>query len=155
MLVDAKLFGYQFSSYSLLALRQSAAGTDTSAPTSVYSINNYSAAYGSMYTVWEDQSCSLGVGEGDAGYPGYDYYATLMEMLFGAGYVVYFYEGDYKSYGSCHVYNVLLPWTPSSDYPGRNLTYTLAFEIDTGYIREYSLSGTEYCCSRGTCVDFR
>ena len=136
VLEDADTYGYQFSSYSLLAVRQSVAGEADSAPTSVYSVNNYSAAFGSMYTVWEDQTCTLGAGEGDAAYPGYDYYGAYLKALISYGYEVYFYEGGYKTYGDCYVYNVLVPWASSDDYPGRNLTYTLAYEQDTGYIRE-------------------
>ena len=68
---------------------------------------------------------------------------------------VYFEEADYMDYGNCLIYTIPMPW----DYPDtcqRALNYTLVYQKSTGYLVQYSVTGTEYCCGdTGTCVDFQ
>lgn len=147
VILDLKVPGYQFSSYSQQCQSATTGGELNGIPQIQLSYGNYkdpSSSTASMLAHYNDQTCTYSQIEGESPYPGYDYYQNLLLSLYYSGIPVYFDYVDLPDYGLCLQYTATPPWI-SDDEP-RSLTYTLTFQNSTGYLIIYALVGTEYCC---------
>ena len=142
----------------------SAGGEVNGVPNLQVSYDNYanpSSNTAVMLADYNTQQCTYGQIEGEAPYPGYDYWNTFLQTLVAENITVYFEYVTLPDYGLCLQYTTTPPWYSNDDNEPRVLTYTLAFQNSTGYLVLYSLEGTEYCCpganiycpNSGLCAD--
>lgn len=150
VVLDIRVAGYEFFSYlQKLVVAQVSGQSQGNPPTPLmqYSYNNYNDpdAYGSLMLAYYDtQTCFYGNVEGGSSYPGYDYYQSTLLGLYYSNIPVQFEYVTLPDYGLCLRYSALMPW--SNPALPRALTYTVTFQNSTGYLIEYDLTGTEYCC---------
>lgn len=145
--MDVELYGFQFGSLQYQSVMAQMAGETQGVAVMQLSYSNYSIPANPTAGTFVDygtQACYYNPIEGDASYPGPTYYSGLLEEYYNMGMTIYFSYVMMEGYGVCLQYSVLAPW----DNPvlPRNITYTLTFQNSTGYLLEYILSGTEYCC---------
>ena len=137
---------YQFSSYSRLTTQTNAGGYNQGLPSQSFSNLDYANPTdpdASLFAQFETQTCDYHQTESGASYPGYDRYAKDLQLYYDSGVPIYYEYTNYSTFGPSHVYEVLVP---SQETPPRMLTYTLAYESSTNYLRAYVINGTEYCC---------
>ena len=151
ILSNLQISGYQFESYANQVVVALANGQNVSSPPvpfMQYSWNNFTSG-ANLLAEYTSQTCTTGEVEGGAPYPGYDFYTEYIFSLYYSNITVYYQNITRPGYGSCLQYSAYAPW----DNPAlpRNLIYTLVYQESTGYMIEYSLNGTEYCCLNGDC----
>ena len=152
------LVGSQFWSFAGQST-SSVVGGSNGQPYMQYASSNFTT--GENFVInWQLGTCTSGTVEGGSPYMGYDYYTNLIEGYAAMNVTVLFsqlsnFTALGTDFGPCYQYQVLVPWDFPPPTPPRNLTYTAVFQIETGYLILFALTGTEYCCpSLGTCVDF-
>lgn len=156
---DLTVSGYQFSSYANQIIIAFSAGQNAGsppAPLMQYAYNNFASGE-NMLAGYDTQTCAYGEVEGNVPFPGYDYYSNYLLLLYDMGVPITFENVTLPELGVCLRYSAPVPWN-NPQLP-RNLTYTLTFQNSTGYLIEYQLHGTEYCCpdmfcpNSGLCPD--
>jgi len=145
--LDVEMYGYYYGSLQYQSVMAQMGGMNQNAAVMQLSYTNYtvpsSPTAGTMIS-YDTQACYNNPIEGDTSYPGPNYYIDLMELYYNAGLPVYFSYVTVEGYGVCLQYTVNAPWN-NPDLP-RDINYTLTFQNSTGYLLDYVLSGTEYCC---------
>lgn len=151
-LFDITVSGYQFESYENQIVIAYATGqnsnTNPTSPLMQYAYNNYLTKQ-NMLASYTTQTCTYGSVEGYSPYPGYDFYTSYILYLYSQNAPITFDYITLPEYGTCLKYTAPVPWN-NNQLP-RNMTYTLIYQQSTGYLIEYNLIGTEYCCLEGYC----
>jgi hypothetical protein len=150
VLFNLQIPGYQFESYANQVIIAYATGEDANAnppaPIMQYAWNNYSSGQ-NLLAQYPTQGCYYGTVEGHSPYPGYDFYSNYIYYLYQTKMNVTFEYITLPDYGLCLKYTSPVPWN-NPDLP-RNMVYTLVYQNSTGYLLQYNLIGTEYCCANG------
>lgn len=138
--------GFTFMSLSKQFQQSISSGQNLGSPLMQIASANYTVPQSNSASLLADyntQTCLSGPIEGDSPYPGYNYYQNEINFLYSAGIPV-----DYSTF----VKDGVTYWQYSSPVPWNNpllpraINYTVIFDSSTGYLVEYSLAGTEYCC---------
>jgi hypothetical protein len=159
VVLSLQVAGFTFMSYLNQVSQSQAAGNNFGIPIMQFAYSNFTAGT-TFLAGYNAQNCTEGEVEGYEPYPGYDYYQSELVALYELGVPIEFVVVILPEYGLCLRYSAVLPW----DNPSlpRYLTYTLTFQNSTGYLIEYDLIGTEYCCydtitlycpNKGLCYD--
>jgi hypothetical protein len=153
--MNIRVHSYQWQSYAAQTIVTQGSGLKRSngQPTTSYSWINYTLASAgdskancrcmteSLYCY-----CDAAIEGGTVTYGGYDYWRNMLVMFYSSGYPVYFEETV-----DAYIYDVVAPWDDQGSGFDRFLNYTSVFEKSTGYLRQYSMHGTEWCCKTTGC----
>lgn len=143
IVLQLEVGGYSFSSYSKQFIQSTATGSNFGLPVMQLAFTNYTSQTGLLVS-YNTQTCTTGAVEGNSPFPGYNFYQEEIMQLYNSGIQISFEYVEKPVYGVCLQYSAIVPWfNPSLP---RDLVYTLVFQNSTGYLVEYSLVGTEYCC---------
>ena len=143
-------YGYTFGSLQYKSQLSQIAGSDSGNQTIHLSVTDYTdptSPTAGLVIYYESQTCYSSSVEGESSYPGDTYYASLLTAYYSYEIPIYFEYVNVPNFGTCLQYTALAPWyNPALP---RSINYTLTFQNSTGYLLDYVLSGTEYCCFSG------
>lgn len=151
-LFKLEVSGYQFLSYESKIIVAWATGqnalTNPPAPLMQYSWSNFTSGK-SLLAQYATQSCVTGDIEGASSFSGYDFYRNYLMLLYSLNITITFDNFTFDAYGPCMVFTAPALW--NNPALPRKLVYTLIFQNSTGYLMQYSVAGTEYCCNDMVC----
>lgn len=148
--LNVAAYGYTYGSLQHLSQLSQIAGSESgnqSIHLSVTDYNDPTSQTASLVIYYNTQTCLETGTEGNSDYPGDAYYASLLTSYYSIGIPIYLEYVNISDFGWCLQYTALAPWFNNA-LP-RSINYTLTFQNDTGYLLDYVLSGTEYCCFSG------
>ena len=152
VLFNLKISGYQFESYANQVIVALATGENAyinpAAPLMQYSWNNFTSGQ-NLLAQYNTQTCLYGDVEGGSSYPGYNFYTSYIGYLYSINVTITFEYITLPEYGTCLKYTAPVPW--NNPALPRDMVYTLIFQNSTGYLLQYNLVGTEYCCANAFC----